>query len=298
MNALIQDVAIKAIAACVPKNEVITEDKRFAKLTGIKARRIAPEGMNASDLGLKAAKELDLKDVKFVIFCSQTHDHYIPFVSNWLVKELELPSDTGTLDLIGGCAGFIQGLYTSFSISKTMNHDVLFVIGDTLSRTTGEHDPGSMGIFGDAAAAVIVGYEYMSDTEFSLNSEYSEAIRMTGGYNDQPDKQKLYMDGEQVMDFALMRVKEMINNSMFDNYIFHQSNMMILTHFKNYIPDFSNMPVNIDRFGNTSGASIPLAIVTENVSGFCNLIGYGSGLTWGNCETHIGESIQRIFVEL
>ena len=96
------------------------------------------------------------------------------------------------------------------------------------------------------------------------------------------------MDGQRVFDFAMDKVVAMVKRfdlRVYDNIVFHQSNMFILKQFKHILKIPSEkMVINIERFGNTAGVSIPLALVTEEVTGPTLCFGYGAGLTYGHAE--------------
>lgn len=276
---------IEQMAVCVPAKKITIEDRRFSKIVGIKEKR-ADANLYSTDLGLAAARQLDLTGVKFIVFASQTHDTIIPFSSNRLQHELGLKA--GTIDLVTGCTGFIVGLLTSFNLCMSSRDKVLFVIADTLNRTTGQHDKSSELIFGDGAAACVIGHNSHSHSNgwFSLYSDggKADAIRMTGGIKD-PGVNNIFMDGDAVLNFAIdevpKAVAEMESICMPMTYVFHQSNKMILDHFEKLIPDYAFMPRSIETFGNTSGASIPITLTLNEIKDTCMFIGYGSGLTWG-----------------
>lgn len=285
------------MAVCVPKQREVIEDKRFSKITGIKEKRVS-DGLDAIHYGHDAARALDLKGVKFIIFCSQTHSYLIPFNSNILQDQLDLPCATGTLDINTGCTGFVLGLMTAYNIAQSMRGNVLLVIGDTLSKTTGPHDPASEKIFGDAVAACIVEYNpsKYQESYFSLYSDGGKGFAIRMYHAEVP---RITMDGDAVLDFALKRVPKAVTDMEYnlppcENYIFHQSNMMILKEFqRQLVPYYAQMPTSIENYGNTSGASIPLTMTLNKSTGTSMLIGYGSGLSWGvavtdltGCEYH------------
>lgn len=303
---VIYGCGIEQMAVCVPKNKVIIQDKRFSKIVGIKEKRVCSEGVYSSDLALAAAKQLDLTGVKFIVFSSQTHDRIIPFVSNKLQHELGLGKDTGTMDIISGCTGFILGLLTAFNLCQSSHQKVLFVIADTLYRTTG-NDPASEMIFGDGAAACVIGYdERYKDSWFNLYSDGSkaEAIRMDGwAFKGEHSDPKIYMDGDLVLNFAIEEVPKAIYAAEKIRkpftYVFHQSNKMILDYFeKHVVPHYVTMPRSIEMFGNTSGASIPITLTVNQVKDYCLLCGYGSGLTWGTALVELYYCDYKVITEI
>ena len=139
-------VTIEHISSCVPSRRIENsffksllnekETKMFEKTVGIYERRWADKNVTASDLGYHAAIEIlnknniAKKNIKSVIFLSQTSDFKIPFTSNILQNRLGLGREILCLDINAGCAGFIQGLSTAYSIANTLQKDqkVLLII--------------------------------------------------------------------------------------------------------------------------------------------------------------------------
>jgi 3-oxoacyl-[acyl-carrier-protein] synthase-3 len=119
-------VGIRQLTVCVPTKREAVEDKRFSKIVGVKEKRIS-EGLTALDYGVEACKTLDLLNVGFIIFCSQTHEHLIPFNSNLVQDRLNLPKDVGTMDINTGCTGFVLGLMTAFTTCEKIKNDVLLI---------------------------------------------------------------------------------------------------------------------------------------------------------------------------
>ena len=334
MNQRIEGVSIKAIASCVPKTR-ITGDKfkdllsekeirKFEKTTGILERRYANDNVTASDLGYIAAKKIldsyqeDL-NIQALIFLSQTSDYKIPFTSNILQERLHLPKDILCLDVNAGCAGFIQGLSTSFAIANTIsNGQVLFIVAETLSKILSEKDRSTSMIFGDGASALLVEKDSTnySETVFNFFSDGSgyDAIMIPDGGNRNPFNLKslelkldsngstrsainLFMDGPRVFDFTLREIPPSISKLMetydiglndIDYFLLHQSNKFIIKQICSKLGiENSKILLNIHRFGNTSGVSIPLLFTTELVRNSkplkLLLTGYGAGLNWANC---------------
>lgn len=173
MYQVFNGIAIEGLASCVPKNivkneffsELLSEKeiRMFEKTVGITERRWANENITASDLGFKAASELfadnsfDKKDIKCIIFVSQTSDFKIPFTSNILQDRLGLSKDILCLDINAGCAGFIQGMSTAYALANSMEDGkVLFIVAETLSKILSHKDRSTSMLFGDAASALII----------------------------------------------------------------------------------------------------------------------------------------------
>ena len=334
MNQEFKGVEIKAISSCVPKN-VIKNDffesllnskeiRAFEKTVGIIERRWALNNVTASDLGLVAANRLfedypHLKeDIGCLIFLSQTPDYKIPFTSNILQARLNLNKNILCLDINAGCAGFIQGLNTAFSIASSQTKTkVLLIVAETMSKIISHKDRSTSMLFGDGASAILIENtgDNSVEAEFNIFSDglYADAIKIPDGgfrniittesFIDSGDGNgnlknslQLFMDGPSVFDFTLREVAPSIEKLFqsknkledVDFFLLHQSNKFII----NQIATRLNIPkekvlLNIDKFGNTSGVSIPLLLSSSKheMKNRNNLLfsGYGVGLNWGNC---------------
>jgi 3-oxoacyl-[acyl-carrier-protein] synthase-3 len=299
------------------------ELRKFEKTTGIIERRYVDKDKTASDLGYIAAKKVleqvtHPSEIKALVFVSQTSDYKIPFTSNILQEKLKLSSEILCLDVNAGCAGFIQGLSVSYALASTINGKVLFVISETLSKILSPKDKTTTTLFGDGGAALLISRDKLLNKKsyfnfFSDGNNYDAIIIPDGGYRNQVNKHSfiteedengnkknklhLSMDGPRVFDFTLREIPKSIE-SLFENFeidkneidsfLFHQSNKFIIKQItsKLGVPK-DKVPINIDKFGNTSGVSIPLLIVTElnkeKTYKKILLSGYGVGLNWGNC---------------
>lgn len=303
------------------------EMNSFEKTVGILERRWADENITSADLGLKAAElifsneENIIKKIKSLIFLSQTSDYKIPFSSNILQFKLGLNQDTLCFDINAGCAGFVQGLSFAYSIASTLKDDelVLLVVSETLSKILSPSDRSTTMLFGDAGSAVIVGKSknvgksYFNT--FSDGSNFESIIINDGGFRNMitentfstPDKisnMHLSMDGPKVFDFTLKEIAPSILRLISDNsldidlidyFLLHQSNKFIIKQIISRLGvSLDKTLLNIDKYGNTSGVSIPLLISSfkdKFESSKCVMFsGYGSGLNWGNCLTDISKT--------
>lgn len=297
----------------------------FEKTVGILERRWVSNDTTASDLGYIAANdllqnpEIDKQDIECLIFLSQTPDYKIPFTSNILQNRLHLKREILCLDINAGCAGFIQGLSTAFAIAKTLKpgKKVLLIVAETLSKILSKNDRSTSMLFGDGASALLI--EHTENLEakaffnfFSDGANYDAIIIPDGGFRNEPQigsfemkideagntKNRLHleMDGPKVFDFTLREIAPGIKKLLdcfeldintIEHFILHQSNQFILKQIAAQLGiGDDKLLINIQNFGNTSGVSIPLAIVTENVRLLTSknllLSGYGVGLNWGN----------------
>jgi 3-oxoacyl-[acyl-carrier-protein] synthase III len=310
--------------------------RRFEKTTKIVERRHVIDDTTASDLGFIAAEKIisNLKskeEVGTLLWLSQTSDFIIPFSSNILQDRLGLSNDTFCLDISAGCAGFVQGLYAAFSFAQNSDKKVLLVIGETLSKILSKNDRSTTPLFGDGSAAVLIGKSnYESNSFFSFGSDGSgfksisipdggfrnpfnnkSNINSTDENGNSKNRLNLNMDGPAVFDFTMREIPVSISNFMknlnvktddIDFFAFHQSNAFIIKQIANKLNIKSEkILMNISDFGNTSGVSIPLMLVTEkdkliNNSSKIIFSGYGSGLTWGNCLLKLSKEMN--FFEL
>lgn len=337
-----QGVEIEAINACVPKRKIFNnsfgdffspkEYRVFEKTVGISERRWAELDVTASDLGYAAAldlinkHEVNREDIECLIFLSQTPDFKIPFTSNILQHKLELKKEILCLDINAGCAGFIQGLSTAFSIAKSLKKGkVLFIVAETLSKILSTKDRSTAMLFGDAAAAVLIGSNELNQdkTYFNFFSDggNADAIQIPdGGYRNGISKESLdvitddlgnkkhnlhlTMNGPKVFDFTLREISKSIEELLdkvnvekedIDYYLLHQSNQFIIKQIAQQLKaEQEKMLLNINHFGNTSGVSIPLLMCSSktllNDSQNVLMSGYGSGLNWGNLLINISKT--------
>lgn len=299
------------------------ELRKFGRTTGIKERRYSKQEITASDLAYVSTKKIieyngGVEDIDVLIFLSQTPDYKIPFTSNILQNKLGLKKDMLCLDINAGCAGFIQGLSTAFSYATTVEGKVLFVVAETLSKILSKHDKSTTMLFGDGASSLLISKDDSSlsraDFNFFTDGENADAIIIPEGgcripFNDSSLMLKednlgsknngvsLHMDGPRVFDFTLREVpksieelvsKKEINIEEIESFLFHQSNKFIINQISSKLKiSKDKVPLNIDRFGNTSNVSIPLLMTTEffnsKLPNQILLSGYGAGLNWGNC---------------
>ncbi len=292
---------------------------------GVYQRRWAPSEICASDLCEAAANRLledmniDRSTIGALIFVSQTPDYRMPATSILLQDKLGLKTGTIAFDINLGCSGFIYGLYLAYSMLTSNNiNKVLLLNGETRTRAYSFRDRSTGHLFGDAGTATLIErQDNAGKSFFSLNSDGSRgdliAIK-AGGYRNpstsdtlieklQPDggyrsDEQGYMDGTNVLAFILSNVRQDIVNNLqlsnitkdnIDFFVFHQASRLALESLRNMldIPD-SKVPFSLDEFGNTSGPSIPLTMITrlqehlKNSKNQLLLSGFGVGLSWGN----------------
>jgi len=296
------------------------ELQEVIKSTGISERRIASESICASDLCYKAADNLlnnmdiDRKTIDMLIFMSQAPDYKIPATSPHLQYRLGLPKTTATIDITHSCSGYVYSLSTAFSfVTQDGINRVLLLDGETFSKYISKKDKINIPLYGDAGTATLIEKGNFGHSYFSLNSDGSgvDVLKIDAGGARNPTSllnineveledgnfrspHQLYMDGMEVFNFTMMNVPKDIKKILkfaclnfydIDKVVFHQANKLMTDFFSKKLKILSKkVPYSIDRFGNTSSASIPLTIVSELKTKQNNnviLSGFGAGLSWG-----------------
>lgn len=290
---------------------VETSDQWIRDRTGIAERRIADDRDTTVTLGLRAARKalnhanILPRDIDLIIVATSTPMNLFPATAN-LIQDRLGATRAGAFDLLAACTGFIYGLGIAASHIETGAADVALVIGtETLSRIVDWTDRGTCVLFGDGAGAFVL---RASDTpggvrQVVLHSDGSGADHLYAhsGMRDtwqgvQPE-QSLVMNGREVFRFAsramVQATEEVLDNAGLsiedvDMIVPHQANMRIIQSAARGL----NLPVerfvtNIERYGNTSTASIPIALTEAVGKGQVKpndrivLVGFGAGLTWG-----------------
>ncbi|MDF2657020.1 MAG: hypothetical protein K0R19_3494 [Bacillota bacterium] len=290
---------------------------------GVKEIYIAEEGVTASDLCFKAAERLIQKlgwekdTIDGLLFISQTPDYRLPATACILQHRLGLLNDCVAMDINLGCSGFVYGIFTAsqFIETRTCNR-VLVLTGDTLRRHISPKDKGITFIISDAGSAAALEYaedaDPMTIVTYSDGSGYKDLIVEAGGarmpitqetgeyYSDQDGssrkREDLYMNGMGIFTFAVKRVPALLQNVLtehgwgeenVDLFLLHQANAYMVKYISKRakIPGHK-LPVNIDKYGNTNGSTIPFLIcdLFGGQSGRSNhavLAGFGVGLSWG-----------------
>ncbi|GGI38869.1 beta-ketoacyl-ACP synthase III [Mammaliicoccus stepanovicii] len=304
------DIGIKGFGAYYPervvKNEYFesyldTSDEWIKKMTGIKERRYAAEDQDTSDLAYEASVKaiedsgLDKDEIEMIIVATSTGDKPFPTVATLLQKRLGL-NKVPSIDQLAACTGFIYGLVTAQQyVSSGLYKNVLVVGADKLSKITDMNDRGTAILFGDGAGAAIVGEvsEGRGILGVELGSDGNGAPHL---YQDM-DQHVIRMNGREVFKFAVRIMGEAstkvvekagLQSDDIDMFIPHQANIRIMESARERLGiEKEKMSVTVDRYGNTSAASIPLSIAYELEQGKIKdndtlvLVGFGGGLTWG-----------------
>jgi 3-oxoacyl-[acyl-carrier-protein] synthase-3 len=301
---------------------------RIAAKTGIVARRIAAPDETACDLGCQATAKLlarlaiPASQIDYVIFSTQTPDHLLPSNACQLQQRLSLSSHVGALDINPGCAGFVLGLQLAKALieGRAARH-VLLVTSETYSKLIHPADRTVRTLFGDGAAATLVGPaedgeaclgEFVVGTDgrgrsaltvpaggFRLPHSAATAAESTDAQGSVRSQEHLFMDGQAVFAFTLNMVPRAIDTLLanaqlrreaIDWYVFHQANKFMLENLAKCCRiDALKMVYHLAEVGNTVSASIPLAIEAAVEAGRIRpgqkllLAGFGVGFTWAAC---------------
>lgn len=308
--------------SCVPSqivtNEdlsklVDTSDEWIATRTGIKERRIAISESTA-ELATEAAKraienaKIDVSEIELIIVATSSPDYAFPNTASIVQKDIGADYAL-CYDLSAACSGYIFALHTADAFIQAGIYRKALVIGaDVMSKTLDWEDRGTCVLFGDGAGATVISaVETQNNTSFAMHSDGTKKDVLTcverPTYNFlnklQADNVLGYvkMEGQEVFRFAVKKVPECIqevleksNTDMkdVDYFILHQANFRIIHAVAKRLGiDQEKFPCNLQKYGNTSAASIPLLLDEMNRDGRLKkgnkvvLAGFGAGLSWG-----------------
>lgn len=290
------------------------DNEWISQRTGILARRHARPDQATSDLCVEAAKKairaarIDPDEIDLVVVGTFTPDFSFP--STACIVQDKLGLDAAAVDVQAACAGFMYAMVTAAQYVATGNSKLALVIGgDCNSRVTNPHDQRTAPLFGDGAGAVLLaaGEPHQGLICYQMGADGSGGAlldRPSGGSRRPPTHadldaglQYLHMDGRNVFKWAvhlLTDTIELVLNktgmSVHDVslYVLHQANIRIISSALEQlgIPD-DKVFNNLQKYGNTSGGSVPLALDEAFQAGRINrgdtilLSGFGAGLTWG-----------------
>jgi 3-oxoacyl-[acyl-carrier-protein] synthase-3 len=311
-------VSITGLGAYAPERVVTnddlsqlvdTSDEWIMERTGIRERRIASDEQALSDLTLPAARQAleqagsDGTDIDLVIVATVTPDMMFPSTSALLADQLGA-RDAAAYDLSAGCTGFMYAIAQGYGmIAAGLSHRALVVGGDLLSRILDWSDRSTVVLFGDGAGAVVLERsDEAGFLAFELGADGAGGEHLwlpgSGSRRFEDPEQFVKMNGREVFKFAtrvlvqsaeavLARYGATIEDV--DVYVPHQANVRIIDHATKKLGIPSDRVVtNVDRYGNTSSGSIPLALAEAQADGRLqpgNLVlmtGMGAGLTWGS----------------
>jgi 3-oxoacyl-[acyl-carrier-protein] synthase-3 len=288
---------------------VDTNDEWIVERTGIRERRIAADDEALTDVALPAARaaladaNADPRSIDLLVCATVTPDMMFPTSSALLADELEMP-DAAAYDLLAGCTGFMYAVAQAYAmLASGLSRRALVVGGDVLSKILDWTDRSTLVLFGDGAGAVVMEpVEHGGFLGFELGADGGggEHLWLPGSGSrrfDDPDSY-VKMNGREVFKFA---TRVMVTSAEavlatcgktiddVDVYVPHQANVRIIDHAVRKLGVAEEkVVVNVDRYGNTSSGSIPLALADARADGRLRggqlvlMTGMGAGLTWGS----------------
>lgn len=314
----------------------ISESERdlLIKTTGIKSRRIVNGDATVLDLALESAQQLIEKlhwnksEIELLILVTQSPDYIIPATSIILQEKLGLSKNCIAFDINLGCSGYVYGLSVAASmVSAGTIKKGLLVVGDISSKGINPKDKSTAPLFSDAAAVTALEFKVDADPmPFCLQSDGKgfEAIMIPDGGIRNPvnektlvevefekgiirNRRQLILNGHDIFNFSLREVAPnieklmsyfLIDKETVDYWVFHQANLLMneMVRKKLKLPP-EKVPYSLDKFGNTSSATIPITII-NNLSEFIRegpkkmiLSGFGVGLSWGACAVNFKNTV-------
>lgn len=275
-----------------------TSDEWIRTRTGIEERRIAGESIDTSQMAHEAAEQalkdanLTAEDIDLILVATVTPDQPFPSVACMVQHSLGA-TKAAALDISAACAGFMYGVITAQQFIETNTYENILVVGvEKLSKITDWEDRNTAVLFGDGAGAVVMSKVSANKgiLSFELGADGSGGRHL---YQDD----YIFMNGREVFKFAVRQMgdscinvikKANLNKGDVDFFIPHQANIRIMESALNRMElPKEKMSMTINKFGNTSSASIPMSLVEELENGKIKdgdivvMVGFGGGLTWG-----------------
>lgn len=275
-----------------------TSDEWIRTRTGIEERRIAPDDMKTSDMGVKAALEaikdanLSAEEIDMILVATVTPDQSFPSMACVLQEKLGAKR-AAAMDISAACSGFMYAMVTAKQFIETGVYKNVLVVGvEKLSKITNWEDRSTAVLFGDGAGAVVMGQvsEDKGILSFELGADGSGGKHLyEDGY--------IVMNGREVFKFAVRQMGESSINVLekaglskedVDFLIPHQANIRIMEAARQRLElPVEKMSKTVHKYGNTSAASIPISLYEEVKAGKIKdgdlivMVGFGGGLTWG-----------------
>jgi 3-oxoacyl-[acyl-carrier-protein] synthase-3 len=270
---------------------VDTNNQWILERTGISERRIADPGMATSDLAVEAAKQalaqrgLAAKDLDVILVCTVTPDMLFPSTACLVQTRIGATHAWG-FDLVAACSGFLYGLTTGAHLVAAGTHNRVLIIGaDTMSRIIDYTDRGTCVLFGDGAGAMVLEPLAENDDQRlgfidflgEIDGSGGDYLKMPAGGSRMPATAEtvqqglhfVHQDGQQVFKYAVRKMYEVCRDLLQRNglstkdvslLIPHQANRRIITATAERLGlDCNRVVINIDRYGNTTAGTIPLA---------------------------------------
>jgi 3-oxoacyl-[acyl-carrier-protein] synthase-3 len=311
MNSVPIGLGIAAPKKCIANaelpRELDTSDEWIASRTGIRQRYIAEEETTASLATEAVLNALDCakispKDVDLLVLGTVTGDYTFPSTATIVQRNIGMTGGVA-FDVSAACSGFVFALDIADSYIKLGKAKCAVVVGaETFSRIVDWSDRSACVLFGDGAGALVLqaqentnrGVKYC---KIRSDGNYADYLITTGGVSTTKNSGFVKMSGREVFKFAVEKFKESLDELLKDNEITiddvdllvpHQANLRIIKKLMEVSGiDEKKVLINIDKYANTSAASIPLALNEAKDSIFSRgnivLLSMGAGFTWGSC---------------
>ncbi len=296
---------------------VDTTDEWIRTRTGISERHILEDGKASSDMGAEAVKlllkyrNIEASEIDGIIVATVTPDMFFPSTAN-LVQDKVGAKNAWSFDISAACSGFIYALSLGSQMIEAGKYNKIVVVGaDKMSSITNYRDRNTCVLFGDAAGAVLLEPTEEDDIgviDFLLHSDGTgaEYLHMKAGGSKFPatvetvanDWHYIYQDGKTVFKFAVQKMADVAEQVLTRNsytgkdvkmLVPHQANLRIIDAVARRLGlDSEQVLINIDRFGNTTAATIPLALSEAYHMGkvykndLIVLATFGAGFTWAS----------------
>ncbi len=298
-----------------------TSDEWIRSRTGIGERRIT-DSMTTSQLAAKAAQKallqagIQAEDVDLIIAATSSPEYFFPSAA-CEVQAMIGACNAVAYDISAACSGFLFALHTGYAFLKSGIYKHALIIGaDVMSKMVDWEDRSTCVLFGDGAGAAVIRAGQAEDGWGELNAEGIRGFHMgsdgrkgnvltcmarsNGNFltGTKPEQGFLFMNGQEVFKFAVKKVPESIETLLEQEgeekeqiayFILHQANCRIIEAVAKRLKlPLDRFPMNIENYGNTSGASIPILLDELNRNGRLKpgdklvLSGFGAGLTWGS----------------
>lgn len=299
-----------------------TSDEWITARTGIKRRHIAAPDQTTGDLAVAAAERaldaaaVDAEDLDLIVVGTATPDHYFPATA-CVVQDRLGATRAGAFDLLAACSSFVYGLITAGQlIAAGVVRHVLVVGAETLSRLIDWTDRRTCVLIGDGAGAAVLGPSTNGCGLYSgvvgADGSAGEVLKVAAGGSRLPMSfeaierglHRAYMDGQAVFRLAVRTVPRMVRDAVqragwtleqVDRFVPHQANLRIIEAMRDQLGlPMERFEVNIGEYGNTSAASVPLALNEAVAAGRIRpddrivLAAFGGGFTYAACTLRWG----------
>lgn len=315
---------ITGVGKCLPEKVILnddlskivdTNDEWISSRSGIKERHLVSGNETGTSLAAKASKNaleyagLDVKDIDLIICATSLPDNLYPSTACEVQAAIGAVN-AASFDVVAACSGLIYGLKIANSFINSGEYKNILLVGvDVHSRFVNWEDRSTCVLFGDGAGALVVqrSFDEQNDilcVDIHSDGKSAHELKIPLSGNNCPlvekntlEPQYVNMNGKEIYKFAVVTVPESISNTLnkinltvgdVDKYILHQANVRIINAIADKLKEnHDKFYVNLDKYGNTSSASIAIALTDAleenkiNCPSTLVLSGFGAGLTWG-----------------